>query len=742
MLIDGEPRLLPVFDGRDEFPTYVAFNADGGRLVGLAAKRQAVINPANTIFTIKRLIGRKFANQETQDELGLLPYRIVPSTAGYLWIEAGGRSYTPTESTAIMLAEARRATEMYLDSKVTGAVITVPAYFDESQKRATMEAARIAGLDYLRLVAEPTAAALAARFGGITPETVGVYDLGGGTFDFSILEIGGGVFEVKAVAGNNRLGGEDFDHVLVRHFVQMIKHEYNVDLSGDALALHRIKDAAEKIKIQLDVAQYAVVSLPYLSSKHGSFFHVELKLTREDMVGLVRDLIDQTLVPCQRALKDAWLTAKDLNSLLLVGGMSRMPEVRRRVSEYFGIVPEQHHDPSRIVALGAAVLAGMIGSKDMLLLDVIPMSLGIEMKGGVFHRIIDRNTTIPTKNSLWRGKPVGSDPDVAKLFEHFRHVNEIKVFQGEREFAKLNLLLSEIPIPASRAPRDKAPSLDITIDIDARGLMTVSVENKATGEVNSETIEVLDPFARIVAIRSDEEIAAARAQADELLNIVDAALMAHRDHIHADTLRALDEAREGLRRAMQSRDGTELAGALAALSAVSSVKAPSWAAISPGRSRPVSVKATTMGRSVFVSYARPDRPWLDRLRVYLVPLERDGRVEIWHDGRIETGTSWEFEIENALAKSSAAILLISANFMASSFIYDHELPPILERNRAHGLSVLPVIIGHCLYTRDPALSRLNTFNDPQRPFSALTEGELDAEFARLAYALWTLLEPL
>ncbi len=398
MMIDGQPQVLPVFDGRDEMPTYVAFTADGERLIGWPAKRQSVMNPANTIFTIKRLIGRKFATKAAQEELGLLPYKVTASGSGGLWVQAGGRSYTPTEITAMMLAEVRRATEAYLGAPVKQAVITVPAYFDEAQIRATTRAAQIAGIEMLRHVAEPSAAALAYGLDKKKSGTIAVYDLGGGTFDISILEIGDGVFEVKAVNGDNRLGGEDFDHKLVRYFVEQIGRETNVDLSSDSLALHRIKDAAEQIKIELDTAREAVVGLPYLLSQEGRFLHIELKLTREGLEELVGELVDRTLAPCRNALKDAGCTSENLDALVLAGGMSRMPAVRKRVGEFFRRTPELlRHDPLRIVAHGAAIEAGVMSGvvKDVLLLDVIPFSLGISDPYGRFIPFVGRNTTIP-----------------------------------------------------------------------------------------------------------------------------------------------------------------------------------------------------------------------------------------------------------------------------------------------------------------------------------------------------------
>jgi molecular chaperone DnaK len=368
-MIDGHPQVLPVFDGQYEMPTYVAFTSDGQRLIGWPAKRQSVTNPANTIFTIKRLIGRKFVSDATQAELGLLPYRVIPAATGGLWVEARGRNYTPTEITAMMLGEVKRATEAYLDHKLNQAVITVPAYFDEGQRRATKDAAEIAGIEALRLIAEPTAAAIAFGFGVNRRGTIAVYDLGGGTFDISVLDIGDGVFEVKAVSGDNRLGGEDFDHRLVRYFIDQLQRTHDLNLVDDPLALHRIKDAAEQLKIQLDVVHNATINLPYLSAIKGNFFHAELRLTRDLLESLFCELIERTLNPCRLALKDAGLKPDDIDALLLVGGMSRTPDIRRKVAEFFNLKPEGHADPTRSVAHGAAIQAAVLKGniKDVLL---------------------------------------------------------------------------------------------------------------------------------------------------------------------------------------------------------------------------------------------------------------------------------------------------------------------------------------------------------------------------------------
>ena len=766
-MVDGKPQVLPVFDGREEMPTYVAFTSDGERLVGWPAKRQSIRNPANTIYTIKRLIGRKFGSTATQAELGLLPYRVIPSGSGGLWVEAGGRTYTPTEITAMMLAEVRRATEAYLGSNVTKAIITVPAYFDEGQRRATTDAAEIAGIEVLRLLVEPTAAALAQWFRRENQTgTIAVYDLGGGTFDISILEIGDGVFEVKAVSGDNRLGGEDFDHILVRHFVEQLHREYGIDLAHNPLALHRIKDAAEQIKIYLDVQMTASVELPYLAVRNGQFLNIQLKLNRELLERLFADLIERTLEPCREALRGAELTADQLDALVLVGGMSRMPVIQRRVAEFFGRAPVSGVDPSRIVAYGAAIQASVLGGgiKDVLLLNVVPMSLGYEDYQGKLVPVIPRNCTIPTRRSSGLIVRAGTDLEASKQYgrqelEKLKKVGRqekpalgrassapkiyslvsgsLKIVQGDAEYASGNLLLKEIPLGVAT---EEPNAFELTFEVDANDIIIVELKNTRTNEGRRHIIRASDPFSRDFSpglMRkqfSEEHLAAVRAQADELLNVVDAAIEAHRTHIHPKILANLAEAREGLQRAMQGRDAAELRGALIAFAETTNMK------LSPREPihipAPIILKAAPSNQSIFISYARVDIGWLERLRIHLSPLERDRKVEIWHDGKIETGTPWELEIATALNQASAAILLVSANFMASKFIYENELPPILQRHRRSDLAIFPVIIGHCLYTRDPALSRLNAFNDPKRPLSSMSEGDAEALLARLAGNLW------
>jgi molecular chaperone DnaK len=760
-VIDGQPTVLPAFYGHDEMPTYVAFAPSGERLVGWPAKRQVAANPANTIFTIKRLIGRKYASPATQAELGLLPYRVVQSVAGGLWIEAGGRTYSPIEITAIMLSEVRRAASEYLGCDVRQAIITVPAYFDESEKQATRNAAKIAGLEPWRLVAEPTAAALAAGFArSLEDRSVAVYDLGGGTFDISIVEIGDGMFfAVEAVNGDNRLGGEDFDHILVGHFVDEIKRRDGVDLSANSLALHRIKETAERLKIQLDSARTAEETLPYLSTVGRRPLHASLTLSREELDRLFSGLIERTLAPCREALQ-ASMSRPD--ALMLVGGMSRMPAIQRRVGEFFGVPVMRHHDPSRVVCQGAAIYADALqtlrandaavasrrstasSSGSFVLVDVVAMSFGIADQANNFAAVIPKGTAIPTRKEVTFPRS-GGNLDLDSILRS----GTLRIMEGVSTRADENSLLGVMKADFGLVKSEPSPSLTVTFDIDANSRLYVNAKDGLTGKLLEQYIEVIDPFSGLVQAGSqfavglgEGDMTQARVQADELLTQVGVIVQAHGSTIQPQILTGIEEAREGLQRAMQSRDPYELSGALVATSRASSVKPPPRKPAGGSDDRPVEIAATVSSRSIFISYARADLVWLSRLRVHLAQLERLGQVEVWHDGKIEAGVPWLDEIQTALSKASAAVLLVSAHFMASSFIYDHELPPILERRRAHGLRVFPVFVGHCYFDRDPGLSHLNAFNDPRLPLSAMSEAQSEEHMARLVHELWACLDPV
>ena len=469
----GKPKVIENAEGARTTPSIVAFAKDGERLVGQPAKRQAVTNPENTIFAVKRLIGRRFDDPITKKDTELVPYTIVRGGNGDAWVGAGGKEYSPSQISAFTLQKMKETAEAYLGETVTQAVITVPAYFNDAQRQATKDAGQIAGLEVLRIINEPTAAALAYGLDKDTNKTIAVYDLGGGTFDISILEIGDGVFEVKATNGDTFLGGEDFDNKLLNFLSDDFKKAEGIDLTKDKLALQRLKEAAEKAKIELSSAATTEVNLPFITADQNGPKHLVKAITRSDLERLVEDLIQRTLEPCKKAMKDAGIQASDIAEVVLVGGMTRMPKVRQVVKDFFGKEPHSGVNPDEVVAMGAAIQAGVLQGdvKDVLLLDVTPLSLGIETLGGVFTRMIDRNTTIPTKKSQTYSTADDNQQAVT-----------IRVFQGEREMAADNKMLGQfdlVGIPS--APRG-VPQIEVTFDIDANGLVNVSAKDKGTGK--------------------------------------------------------------------------------------------------------------------------------------------------------------------------------------------------------------------------------------------------------------------
>jgi len=569
----GKPKVIENAEGARTTPSVVAFTKDGERLIGQPAKRQAVTNPDNTIFAVKRLIGRRFDDPMTKKDMELVPYKITKGANGDAWVQAGGKDYSPSQISAFILQKMKETAEAYLGETVTQAVITVPAYFNDAQRQATKDAGQIAGLEVLRIINEPTAAALAYGLEKEEGKTIAVYDLGGGTFDISILEIGDGVFEVKSTNGDTFLGGEDFDARIVNWLADKFKAKENIDLRTDRLALQRLKEAAEKAKIELSSAATTEINQPFITARmEGGTttpLHLVETISRADLEKLVADLIERTIEPCKKALKDAGIEAKDVADVVLVGGMTRMPRVRERVKEFFGREPHTGVNPDEVVAMGAAIQAGVLQGdvKDVLLLDVTPLSLGIETLGGVFTRMIDRNTTIPTKKS-----------QVFSTAEDNQNAVTIRVFQGEREMAADNKMLGQfdlVGIPP--APRG-VPQIEVTFDIDANGIVNVSAKDKGTGKeqqiriqasggLNDSDIEKMVKEAEQFAEEDKKRRAAAEAKnnAESLIHSTERQLAEHGDKVDASVKEEIEKALAEAKTAVESGDADEMQQKTAAL---------------------------------------------------------------------------------------------------------------------------------------------------------------------------------
>jgi molecular chaperone DnaK len=558
-VMDGKTaKVIENAEGMRTTPSIVAVTDDGERLVGQPAKRQAVTNPERTFFAVKRLIGRRYDDPMVEKDKKLVPYKIVKASNGDAWVEADGKTYSPSQVSAFILQKMKETAEAHLGQKVDQAVITVPAYFNDAQRQATKDAGKIAGLEVLRIINEPTAAALAYGLDKTKAGTIAVYDLGGGTFDVSILEIGDGVFEVKSTNGDTFLGGEDFDMRLVSYLADEFQKEQGINLRNDKLALQRLKEAAEKAKIELSSTTQTEINLPFITADQTGPKHLTMKLTRAKFEALVDDLVQKTIEPCRKALKDAGLTAAEIGEVVLVGGMTRMPKVQEVVKQLFGKEPHKGVNPDEVVAIGAAIQAGVLQGdvKDVLLLDVTPLSLGIETLGGVFTRIIDRNTTIPTKKS-----------QVFSTAEDNQNAVTIRVFQGEREMAADNKVLGQFDLMGIPPSPRGMPQIEVTFDIDANGIVNVSAKDKATGKEQQIRIQasgglseadiqkmVKDAEANAAEDKKRREAVDAKNHADALVHSTEKALAEHGSKVEESERRAIEDAVSDLKEALKGDD--------------------------------------------------------------------------------------------------------------------------------------------------------------------------------------------